>query len=116
MGICWYCTWGWPEQVANIYKKYLDLLDGDDSALEFGPGHIVWSDENFETEHIKWCIERKPDEYNRLSPKTYDLVIESLKELLLVPKEIRCCCPEDYDDEHPENYPPPSNLKMIKKY
>lgn len=48
MSICWYCHWGWAKPVADIYEKAVDLLDGDSSPLEFGPAHVVWSDENFE--------------------------------------------------------------------
>ena len=66
--ICWWCHWGWPKAVAEIYRraqKDIDaLLDGwpkaendwtypgwpscGETALEFGPGHVVWSDENWD--------------------------------------------------------------------
>ena len=116
MGICWYCTWGWSEQSVNIYKKYLDLLDGDDSVLHFGPGHIVWSDENFETEHIEFCLKEKWDNNKNFTEQQWNIALESLKELLAIPEDIRCCCPEDYDDENPLDYPPREGIVMIKKY
>jgi hypothetical protein len=48
MGICWFCYWGWPKPVADIYLKALAKLDGYDSPLHFGPAHIIWDDENFD--------------------------------------------------------------------
>lgn len=127
MGICWYCHWGWPKQVRDIYDKYLALTS--DTAMHYGPAHIVWEDENFETvEHIQWCIDTAEQwfkEWNvsphfggdpKLTREEFVLVVESLKELLTVPEEIRCCCPDNYDDEHPENFPPPANIVMVGKY
>jgi len=121
MSICWYCHWGVAKQVADIYNKYCALITdiGGDAytAMNYGPAHIVWADENFDKEdHIQWCIDNAQDwmkEWNvspnfgddpKLHQKECDLVVESLKELLLLPDEILNCEPEDYDDENPENY------------
>jgi hypothetical protein len=121
MGVCWYCHWGWAKPVADVYKKYLDLLEGDDMLLGYQQGHIVWSDENFETENIQYCIDHADEHWNQeeVTKEQHDLITESLRELLLIPEEIRCCCPEDYPDDNdadPENYPPPVGLEMVKKY
>ena len=101
--ICWYCYWGWPKQVADIYDEY-----GADG-LDYGPGHAVWADENFETSSIniaiKYCNQGEGDEQDR----------DALIKLLYIPEEIRCCCPEEYDNEHPENYPPPPGIEMVKR-
>lgn len=43
------------------------------------------------------------------------IVRESLVKLLAVPENIRCCEPDDYDGEHPENFPPPSGMVMVKR-
>lgn len=108
--ICWYCYWGWPQEVVEIYNRWLDKIG--ESAMEYGPGHIVWSDENFEDESIQSCID---DKYvYDLSKEERDGAIESLRELLKVPSDIRNCEPPDYDGEHPENYPPPAGMVMVK--
>ena len=46
MGLCYYCHWGWPKPIADIYDKYLEIAGS--SAMHFGPAHVVWEDENFE--------------------------------------------------------------------
>jgi hypothetical protein len=128
--ICWYCYWGWPKQVADIYDAALKEL-GYDIPLEYGLAHIVWSDENFEEEHIRWCLSLyDPVEFARIYPDTtfedmycrdrgqlpeqLAIVKRSLERLLEVPKEIRECVPEDYDEENPENFPPPLDMEMVK--
>jgi len=114
MGICWYCYWGWPKAVADIYLEALAALNGDETLLKFGPAHIVWSDENFDG--AQWCLDHF-DEYRReeYSDAEHEIVRESLRKLLLVPEELRDCVPHDYDDEHPENFPPPAGVEVIRK-
>ncbi len=133
MTICWYCCWGWPQAVADVYREALAELDGDDHALQFGPGHIVWSDENFEDDHIRWCLSLyDPAAFAGIYPDTtfeamyrdrcvaadLDIVRRSLERLLEVPESVRCCEPAAYrdDDEHPERYPPPAGLEMTKDH
>jgi hypothetical protein len=127
MGICWYCCWGWPRVVRAIYEKYSRLVSDASHVLDYGPGHIVWADENFETEHIQWCLdnaeewrEHKWDEkwpQNMksdgllLEDRDFHLAIESLRELLAIPESVRCCEPRDYDERNPENYPPPAEIE-----
>ena len=113
MAICWYCHWGWPEPNAAIYEKYLPLIG--ESGLDFGPGHIVWSDENFNTDCIQFCIDNIDKYSDGLTEEEKGYALASLKELLAIPEDIRDCCPSDYDDENPENYPPPANVTMVKK-
>ena len=128
--ICWYCYWGWAKQVIDIYEE--GLKKSSDTAMNYGPAHIVWADENFETECIQSCIDgaeqwmkdwnqrRLPwedkDPEPKLSPFDLRVVLESLHRLLHVPEEIRCCEPENYDGEHPENFPPPPSIEMVRKY
>ena len=131
MGICWYCYWGWAKPVAEIYVKYSALVSDPCAILDYGPErHIVWADENFETEHIDWCIAnaekwRKhewdagwpPDMQSEgllLADADFLLAVESLKELLGVPEHIRCCAPADYDDLRPENFPP--TIELMRPY
>ena len=106
MGICWYCHWGWAKPVAEIYLKALEDLDGDDSPLTYGPGHIVFADENFDS--AEYCLS-KFDEYENFgefSSKDLEIVRSALQAVAALPLDVRCIEPDDYDDEHPELYPP----------
>jgi hypothetical protein len=104
--ICWYCYWGWAKPVADIYNSALIALGGDESPLHYSFPHIVWADENFEDENIQSCLENIEEYRSEYSDQDVSIVKWSLKELLKIPEEIRCPEPEDYDDEHPELYPP----------
>jgi hypothetical protein len=109
MGICWYCHWGWAQPVAEIYERALAALDGDESALEFGPSHIVWSDENFEDHSIDFCLKEcdKIGEYaERFRDAEIAIVRRSLEELRAIPEAVRACQPADYDEENPDRFPP----------
>jgi hypothetical protein len=112
MGICWYCYWGWPKKVYDIYAKAVDDLDCNTSSLHFGPSHIVWDDENFDS--AEWCLEHFNEYKNGYSNEELEIVKHSLEELAKLPLKERCVEPEDYDDEHPELYPPPKDMVMIK--
>ena len=110
MAICWYCYWGWPKPVADIYEKALNDLDGDESPLHYGPAHIVWADENFNS--AEWCIEHFDEYRGNFSDSDLAIVQRSLEELVKLPLNIRCVEPEDYDEEHPELFPPPDRIEM----
>jgi len=112
MGICWYCHWGWPKPVAAIYEKALDALEGDDSPLLYGPGHIVWADENFHS--AEWCLEHFEDHTGDRGEADLAIVRQSLEELAKLPLDVRCVEPEDYDEEHPENFPPLAGIEMVR--
>ena len=115
MGICWYCHWGWAKPVADIYAAALAKLDGDESPLEYGPAHIVWGDENWEDGNIDFCIEACNDAgfLERFAQSDIDIVHWSLIELRKIPEDVRCCCPEDYDDERPELFPPTCEVARV---
>ena len=104
MSICWYCYWGWAKPVAEIYKKALEKLDGNWGLLHFGPSHLVWEDENFDS--AEWCLEHFDDYTEGYTKEEAAVVKWSLQELVKIPIKQRCIEPEDYDGEHPENYPP----------
>lgn len=110
--ICWYCYWGVAKPVADIYSRAAVKL-GYTDPLEFGPSHVVWSDENFDDDSIQFCI-RECDTAGHYNADEIDVVRQSLVELLKIPKSIRECCPEEYDGCHPENYPPPDVVDMVK--
>ncbi len=111
--ICWYCYWGWPKPVADIYLKALGMLEGDDSPLKFGPSHAVWEDENFEMAKRRLSYSR--DKYkDRFTDEELAIVRWSLEELDKLPVELVDIWPDDYDGQHPENYPPPDDTEMVK--
>lgn len=101
---CYYCYWGWSKPVYDIYKEAVKLLGGADSVLHFGPSHIVWEDENWDS--AKWCLEHFEEYSGPYSKEELDVCRWSLEELEKVPLELRCIEPEDYDGEHPELFPP----------
>lgn len=115
MSICWYCHHGWPKPVADIYDAALAKLGGDKMPLDYGPGHIVWADENFDTRSVQWCLDHFDKHRGDLSDEDSAIVRHSLEQLLAVPEEIRCCEPEDYDGKDPAKYPPPAGMEMVKK-
>ena len=45
---CWWCHWGWPKPIADIYDDCVERLGGDEGPLLWGPAHVVWADENWE--------------------------------------------------------------------
>ncbi len=109
--ICWSCYWGWPKSVKDIYERALADLDGDAWALEFGPAHLVWDDENWDG--AEWCIAHFEEYADELSEHERKVVMRSLTELAALPMAIRDPCPENYDGQHPELFPPASNVKMV---
>ena len=113
--ICWYCHWGWPAQVIAIYDRGMDSVG--ESAMHYGPAHIVWEDENFEQDHVESCLQHIEDKSwtNDLTPAEIAGVKQSLEELLALPKHIREAQPEEYDWEHPEKYPPALDLLMVHR-
>lgn len=113
MGICWYCHWGWPKVVADIYDKALSDLGEYDSPLHYGPAHIVWEDENFDS--AEWCLEHFDEYTGDHSIKDLVIVRRSLEELAAVPVDDRCVEPDDYDGEHPELFPPPKDVEMVHR-
>lgn len=96
MGVCWYCHWGWAKPVADIYLEAVRRLDGNDIPLLYGPSHIVWEDENFDC--AETCLRDFFD-----FPHIENYTAEELAKLPWVVWDIE---PEDYDDLHPELFPP----------
>ena len=110
--ICWYCKWGWPKQVYDIYLKGVESVG--EMAMDFGPAHVVWADENFDDSSIRGCITDAQDFRGELTDDEIAVVMQSLEDLLRVPESVRCCEPENYDGEFPEKYPPPEGVEMMK--
>lgn len=113
--MCWYCYWGWPEPVANIYKQALAKLGDYERPLHYGPSHIVWEDCNFENGNIQYCLDNLQTHRNDCADEELAIVRWSLEELLKIPEEIRDPCPDGYDHNgDPAKFPPPGNIKMVK--
>lgn len=111
--ICYWCYWGWPKPIREIFDDCVELLDGDDDPLRFGPAHVVWEDENWDLAQV--CLDDFDEEASHFcySPDDLPIVRESLHRLLRVPDEFKRE-PEGYDGEHPENYPPPAHWECRK--
>jgi hypothetical protein len=103
----------------EIYQRGVEACGEDgDISMGFGPGHVVWEDENFDDHSIKACINEgltHPDQYESETSEQIAVIVQSLRDLLEVPEEIRCCIPDDYDGDHPENFPPPAGIVMVNK-
>ena len=110
MGICWYCYWGWPKPIADIYSRALTELDGHDFPLHYGPAHVVWEDENFECAEV--CLEDFDKYKGDINDNDLEIVRKSLEELAKIPIVERDIKPDDYDGLHPELYPP--TVEMVK--
>lgn len=118
-GICWFCHWGWPEAICEIYEraeKDIEALGHDgEHCLEYGPTHCVWCDENFygdyryEREHCK--IQETWDD---TPPEVLPILLRSLDELEALPDELKQP-PTEYDGENPEKYSPPPEWKCRQK-
>jgi hypothetical protein len=111
MGICYWCYWGWPKPIKEIYDRAVADLDGWDDPMEFGPGHIVWSDENWDS--AQWCLDHFDEYRGDYSDVDLAIVRRSLEELLAVPGEFKEP-PADYDDENPAAFPPPAHWQVAK--
>ena len=133
MGICWFCHWGWPKPIADIYDKAKADIDeclsivpceengwetpedptSGEWALKWGPAHVVWEDENFDLAEscLKDCDEAR---FSHWHPPAMEIVKRSLRELVVVPDEMKSPM-EEYDGDYPEMYPPPSDWIMVKR-
>jgi hypothetical protein len=101
--VCWFCHWGWPKPVAEIYKRALQDLGGDWSPLHFGPAHIVWEDENFDS--AQWCLDNF--DWDIDYPKAQLAIVKrSLEELAALPQSAWDVEPADFDGNDPQNHPP----------
>jgi hypothetical protein len=94
--VCWYCRWGWPKVVADIYddviRACLRECDEWDARPEPGDGD--------NTDHYLSAVARA-----------------SLIELLAVPESVRIPRP-DYDESphdgrSVEDFPPPPEIEMV---
>lgn len=109
--ICWYCHWGWPKPVADIFLAAVATLDGDDYPLLYGPAHVVWCDENW---HLaQSCLTDCDRNLTELDAHALGVVRRSLEQLAALPESEWNVIPDGYDGAHPENYPPLAGVEMV---
>jgi len=114
MSDCWYCHWGWPAQVANIFWRYEP--DAGTIGMMEGPATVVWGDENFTDHAIDYCLQQCRDKVvkEHWTPETIQLIRRSLEDLRKFPEHIRCCEPVAYEGKRPQDFPPPNGIEMLK--
>ena len=105
MSDCYWCYWGWPKPIQDIYDKAVADLGGWEDPLEFGPAHILWSDENWDC--VQWCLDHFSDNPSDYSDDQLAIVRRSLIELLAVPDEYKVE-PADFNGQNPAAFPPPA--------
>lgn len=111
MATCYWCHWGWPKPIKDIFDRAVADLGGFTDAMYFGPAHIVWSDENFDS--AQWCLDHFEDRWGDFNEEELAIVRRSLEELAAVPDEFKQP-PNEYDGENPESFPPPSHWQVLK--
>ena len=107
--MCYWCHWGWPKPIRDIYDGCVNQLCGNESPLLHGPSHIVWADENWDS--AQWCL----DHFNKYKGDYTDdklrVVRESLERLIAVPDEYKQEPIGFDDDSDPADFPPPEHWK-----
>lgn len=104
-GSCYFCHWGWPPEIQAVYERGLEAAGH--SAMHFGPAHVVWEDENFDS--AQWCIDHFDNHSEKLDDVQRAAVLRSLQELVALPDPLKTS-PEGYvleDDTDPADFPPP---------
>lgn len=91
----------WAEPVKAIYNASLAALDGDDMALDSGPGHICWADGNFDDGNVSFCLgeceSRREEWIDKFGLRSLEVAREALQKLMRLPEPVRDCDP--FDDE-----------------
>jgi len=102
----------------DIYQEAVRRLGDNEYLLDFGPSHVVWSDENWGS--AQWCLDNFDRYVGYMDEDSYtqedlEVIKWSLRELTKLPDEIIYAVPEDYDDENPALYPPPEGMIVIRR-
>ncbi len=77
----------------------------------YGPAHVVWADENFDS--AQWCLDNFEKYRGDNSDAALAVVRRSLERLAALPESAWNVEPEDYDDRNPDQYPPPDGVEMV---
>jgi hypothetical protein len=113
MALCWYCHWGWPKKVADIYEAAVKSLRGDDGPLLYGPAHVVWADENFDA--AQWCLDHFHEYERDYSRREMNVVRRSLVQLVALAHEYKqppLAFMADEDHNLPLDFPPPTHWQV----
>lgn len=81
---CSYCAYGLTPRVQALYDR-LDI-DPHDPEYGYGPGHVVFEDENYYDEDIRFCIAEC--EKNPVAVRSV-LALPILRELLTIAENER---------------------------
>ena len=113
----WFCFWGWPRPVADIYVRAVRKLNGDSYALRYGPSKMVWEGGHFS--QAKLCLECwDVRSWGGLTESELEVVRTSLEELtqvdpdLLVPPKDYCGRPRSVSA--PALYPPRPDVTYVR--
>ena len=87
------CCERWPKVIADIYRRAVWDLGGDDNPLLWGPAHVVWEDNNFDC--AESCLRDFDEMVQRLNMRDdfnedqLIIVHRTLEELAQLPMSIR---------------------------
>ena len=111
--MCWYCHWGWPKPVADIYLEAVDRLYGNEWPLHWSASHIVWEDCNFNS--AQWCLDHFDEYRGDYSDSELRVVRWSLMKLARLPVEsYEIYFPEGANFDDYDSYPPPEGMELVK--
>ncbi len=95
----------WAKPVQDIYLEALQAVGGKMDLLDFGPGHVVWADGNFEDEHVRFCLaqcdERRQEWIEKFGEAVLAVNRLALEKMLAIPEDERGSdpCSDDEEDE-----------------
>ena len=76
----------WPAAIQAIYDRHVTVAGKQAMLHSFG--HL-WEDGDFEREHIEWCLNNyRALRLARITESQQAAVMQSLRDLLLLPKEV----------------------------
>jgi hypothetical protein len=112
---CYWCHWGWPRPIRDIYDDCVKKLGGNWLPLHCGPSHIVWEDENWTS--AQWCLDHFDEYSDNRSEHELKVIRESLERLLEVPEEMKVEPSGYLEDENSiaADFPPPEHWECEKR-
>ena len=96
--MCWYCRWGWPKPISDIYEEAVQLLDGDYELLQT-EAHVVWGDCNFDV------AESFIDDVNDPVVRRSLELLAAIDQQFIVP---------DHWHYDTDAHPPPDDWELVK--
>ena len=82
-GSCPYCKFGLTPAVKALYERF--SFDPDDMNYSYGPGHVVFADENYDDESIRFCLNAARESDHEYAEEAEKI----LAELLAIPESER---------------------------